>query len=226
MPIVNFLFEKEKDAWNIWNGVNEKIRRFGNPIISPKITAAIKDKFLEESIPEIKRINQTIYDSGLIENFIESLQKSWEKIEKEFFRRIETITGKNFNGDVSCFITTIGTCPYNPKERWFMSSLLYNLPKSVVSIGHELLHIHFHDYYFEDIEKQIGTEKTHDLREALTVLLNLEFKDLLIGFDEGYEQHRELREFIIQEWKKEKNFDKLLEKCIVKLCKTNDFIKK
>ena len=85
MPIVNFLFEKEKDAWNIWNGVNEKIRRFGNPIISPKITAAIKDKFLEESIPEIKRINQTIYDSGLIENFIESLQKSWEKIEKEFF---------------------------------------------------------------------------------------------------------------------------------------------
>lgn len=217
MSSVNFMFEKEKDVWNIWSKVNEKTRRFGNPAISSKIIAAIKDKSLEESIPEIKNINKTIYDSGLIENFTESLKNSWSKIEGEFFRRLEEITGKSFNGDTSCFITTIGTCPYNPLERWFMSSILYSLPRAMVSIGHELLHIHFHDHYFEFIEKRIGSDKTHDLREALTVLLNLEFRDLLIGFDEGYEQHRELREFIILEWQNERDFDKLLEKCITKL---------
>jgi len=217
MSNVNFLFSKEKDAWNIWSKVNNTTNRFGKPIISPKIINAIKEKSFEESIPEIEKINQTIYNSGLIENFIDALKKSWNKVEKEFFIRLEKITGKKFNGDANCFITTIGICPYNPEERWFMDSLLYNLPKAVVSIGHELLHIHFHDYYFKDIEKQIGKDKTHDLREALTVLLNLEFKDILIGFDEGYEQHKELRNFIAQEWNQEKNFDKLLEKCTLKL---------
>lgn len=101
-----------------------------------------------------------------------------------------------------------------------MSPIPYSLPRAVVSIGHELLYIHFHDYYLESIKKRIGSDKTHDLREALTVLLNLEFRDLLIGFDEGYEQHRELREFIILEWQNERDFDKLLEKCITKLGRT------
>lgn len=223
MPHLNFLFNKEKDAWNIWSKVNEKTRRFGNPIISPKITNVIKDKSFEDSISEIEKINQTIYNSGLIDEFIELLEKSWSKREGEFFKRLEKITGNKFNGDTNCFITTIGTCPYHPKERWFMDSLYYNLPKAIVSIGHELLHIHFHDYYFEEIEKQIGKDKAHDLREALTVLLNLEFKDLLVGFDEGYGQHKELRNFIVQEWTKEKDFDKLLEKCVANFTKSDTF---
>lgn len=117
MSSVNFMFEKGKDVWNIWSKVNEKTRRFGTPAISSKIIAAIKDKSLEESIPEIKKINKTIYDSGLIENFIELLKKSWSRIEGEFFKRLEEITSKSFKGDPFCFITTIGTCPYNPLER-------------------------------------------------------------------------------------------------------------
>ena len=58
------------------------------------------------------------------------------------------------------------------------------------------------------------TEWEQVLKEALTVLLNLEFKDLWFIEDEGYKKHKELREFIAQEWKKEKDFEKLLKKCV------------
>jgi len=51
----------------------------------------------------------------------------------------------------------------------------------------------------------------------LTILLNLEFKDLWFVEDRGYDVHKELRNFISDEWKKEKDFEKLLDKCILYL---------
>jgi len=48
----------------------------------------------------------------------------------------------------------------------------------------------------------------------LTVLLNIEFKDLLLTSDYGYEEHNELREFISESWKREKNFEQLINLCV------------
>ena len=58
------------------------------------------------------------------------------------------------------------------------------------------MHFHFFEHYWDGIEKQIGINKTDDLKESLTVLLNLEFKDLWFKFDQGYPNHQELRKFI------------------------------
>ena len=76
------------------------------------------------------------------------------------------------------------------------------------------MHIQFHNTYWPKIEKQIGKEKTADLKEALTILLNLEFKDLWFVRDEGYEIHQELRKFIEKEWKENPDFDILMKKCV------------
>lgn len=214
---VQFSFDKEKDIWNTWSRANNTMKRFSESSISPKIIEVAKDKSIEVATAELTKINQTIYNSGMIESFIEILEKIWRGVEDKFFERLAEITGKEFLGNVTCFVTLMGSCPYNIDERWFMTSIYYDIPKAIVSIGHELLHIHFHDYYFKDIEKTIGTDKTHDLREALTVLLNLEFRDLLIGFDKGYEVHKELRDFIKTAWIEEKNFDNLLNRCITHL---------
>jgi hypothetical protein len=64
------------------------------------------------------------------------------------------------------------------------------------------------------VEDEIGKEKTADLKESLTVLLNLEFGNLFLAKDRGYPLHQKLRSFIEEEWKKEKDFDKLIGKCI------------
>jgi hypothetical protein len=95
-----------------------------------------------------------------------------------------------------------------------MVSFFRDLASALNTCGHELLHIQFHNLYWNQVENQIGEKKTSDLKEALTVLLNLEFKDLWFVEDKGYEIHKELRKFITDEWKKEKDFRILLDKCI------------
>jgi hypothetical protein len=98
-----------------------------------------------------------------------------------------------------------------------MVSFFRDLTTALSICGHELLHIQFHNTYWGEIEKQIGKEKTADLKEALTVLLNIEFKDLWFIEDKGYDIHKELRNFISEEWKKERNFKILMNKCVTYL---------
>ena len=77
----------------------------------------------------------------------------------------------------------------------------------MLTAGHEIMHLHFHNTHWSEIEEKIGKEKTFDLKEALTVLLNIEFKDLWFYMDSGYSLHKELRDFISKIWKEKKDFD-------------------
>ena len=196
MAKIALSLDMEKDLKNIYDMANRQI--YGsNPSISPEILKIIKNKEFEECKKELRAYNQGIYVSPLIPIFIKSVKEAWNKIEVEYYKKLESITKKRFPyKKVSAFVTTINTCPYSPEEISFMLSSNYSLLNSLKSIGHELMHLHFHHYYFKDIEKRIGHNKTHDLKEALTVLLNHEFLDLWFVKDKGYDKHRELREFI------------------------------
>lgn len=76
---------------------------------------------------------------------------------------------------------------------------------------HELWH--FYTWYGlgVDQEERIGKQKYNDLKEALTVLLNVECKDLLSEgtIDAGYPQHKEIRENILQYWRKDRTINNL-----------------
>ncbi len=60
-------------------------------------------------------------------------------------------------------------------------------------------------------EQKLGAEKYNELKEALTVLLNVECRDLLPSgiIDRGYPQHQELRQRILELWSKDRNMDNL-----------------
>lgn len=138
----------------------------------------------------------------------------WKNIEKEYLNRMERMTGKKFNNSkIKCHLIISQKCRYNPDDRSFMLNIFDNPFSKMLGIGHELFHLHFHDHWFNDIEKILGRPKTHDLKEALTILLNHEFKDLWFLNDTGYPQHQELRKYITEIWINDKNFDRLLEKC-------------
>ncbi len=80
---------------------------------------------------------------------------------------------------------------------------------------HELWH--FYTWYrFGLYEEKIGKQRYNDIKEALTVLLNVECKDLLPEDkqDNGYEQHKELREQILQIWSRDKNIENLWKKIV------------
>ncbi len=214
---IEFLFNEEKDLWNIYDKSRKKI--YGENRAPQHFIKLTENKTYKECFNDLKKYREKMHSSEFIPLFINFISMAWKKIENEYFKRLEKITKKKFPFDTKAYVTTIGTCPYNYNEKWFMISMRFSLFDNLRAIGHELIHLHFHHYYFEDIEKQIGKEKTHDLKESLTVLLNYEFLDLWFSQDKGYLQHKELREFIEKEWKDNKDFENLLKKCV-------DFIKK
>ncbi len=213
MPHVTFVSDIEKDMKNIWHKSNNS-PDFGSFNVPRQLKNICENKAFEEAMPELKKYLSKIYDLPYIEAFIEAVQKLWNGIEDEFFVRMNKVIKKEYVKDIKCYITTIGICPYNVKEPSFMVSVFSALPNALKTSAHEIMHLYFHDFYWKDIEEKIGRKNTGDLKEALTMLLNLEFKDLWLVNDTGYFEHEELRNFIKQNWKEEKDFDVLLEKCI------------
>ncbi|MCK4647500.1 hypothetical protein KAT24_01055 [Candidatus Pacearchaeota archaeon] len=216
MAQVIFKFDKEKDLYNIWETCNKDSSWYDHKKnISSVFLEICEGKNFEECKKELEDYRRKMHNSGLIELFVDCVQKAWNKINDEFFKRLEEITKRKFKFEkVNAYITTVMRCPYDSKEPSFMFSFFRDLSSVLSVCGHELFHIQFHNTYWGEIEEQIGREKTADLKEALTILLNLEFKDLWFVEDRGYDIHKELREFLAIEWKKEKDFEKLLEKCI------------
>jgi len=213
MPKVIFKFNKEKDLWNHWHKSNWK-PSWADFNVSPKIKEICEGKSLEECKDALSNHLIKLQNSIIIEINLECVQKAWKEIEDDFFKRMNHVMKHNFNEDITAYLTTAGICPYDPNEPSFMFSLFYSLPKTLETCGHEIMHLYFHKFYWNVVEKEIGKEKTADLKEALTVLLNMEFKDLWFIEDKGYKPHKKLRAFIKEKWREEKDFEILLEKCI------------
>jgi hypothetical protein len=218
MPKVIFKFDKEKDLKNLWETANFKSdwSNFKRNL-SPKVLEICENKKFEECKDELEEHYSKIHNSDLINISIDSFNKSWNQINDEFFKRLERIMKHKivFN-EITGYLTTAGRCPYNPNKDnpFFMTNLFSSILHVLQISAHEIMHIQFHNTYWKDVEDKIGREKTSDLKEALTVLLNLEFKDLWFIQDNGYEVHKDLRRFIEKEWLKEQDFDILIDKCV------------
>ena len=198
---------------NIWDKCNNGTN-FGNFKINPKLKEICIGKKFEKAKLELEQYLKPTYDSQYIESFREVIQKLWDHIEGQFFDRMNFLMKREYKKEIKSYITTLGICPYDPEEPSFMVSLSYPLQSAILTGGHEIMHLYFHEFYWDVVEQKIGPKKTGDLKEALTVLLNLEFRDLWLTQDFGYDEHKELREFISKTWMEEKDFGKLLDKCV------------
>jgi hypothetical protein len=214
---VIFKFDEEKDLHNIWSACNSDTS-FGFDFkknIDEKTISICKDKKFDECKHELAEKFKKAHSSKLVPIFLKSVNESWKEINDEFFKRLEKIMKRPiYTNSFTGYLTFIGKCPYILKENSFYFNFFSPLVGVLKSTAHEIMHLQFHNTYWKDIEKKIGEDKTKDLKEALTVLLNLEFRDLWFVEDTGYEIHKELRKFIANEWKKEKDFEKLLEMCV------------
>lgn len=219
MPKVAFKFDREKDIFNIWDTCNFKsnwTNDFKKGIPEPILKLCEGKKF-EEVRDKLRKYQEKIHSSALIPVVEESYNKAWSKIEDGFFARLKKIMKNPICFDnVKGYLTIIGRCPYNydKKDPFFYVNLFNGIHSAMKTSAHEIMHIQFHNTYWPKVEKQIGKEKTGDLKEALTVLLNLEFKDLFIVSDTGYSVHQKLREFISEQWKENPDFDVLMDKCV------------
>jgi hypothetical protein len=216
MPYVKFVFDKERDLFNLWKTCRAK--SYGKDFSSnmpKKVLTYCRRKRYKRCRRFLAKYFAKIYSSTQIGIFTRASQQAWDLIEEEYFKRLKKITGKKLNIKVIYAYPTLASrCPYDLKNKSFMVGFFSNMPMVLATAGHEIMHLHFHEHYFDDVVKEVGETKAHDIKEALTVLLNVEFKDLWFVDDKGYEAHQKLREFILKEWEKSKDFDKLLKKCI------------
>lgn len=217
MSRVNFKIDIERDAKNYYYAANST-SKWGydfTKTLRPEVLIKLKGKKWKEVKGYIVKLLKKGYSQSNNKNKLAEIEKSWREIEKRCFYRLKKITGhpiyrKNF----TCFITTIGRCPYDLKENWFMINILSKKSECLITILHELMHFQFHYYFERDLLKKLSKEKFNDLKEALTVLLNSEFKDMSLPKGRGYPSHKNLRNFILKEWKKEKDFGVLIDKCV------------
>lgn len=215
-PAIRFIFDCERDLQNIYDACTIS-PKWGNDFsksLNPQLIKIAQGKSFSECRKELEVSRKEIYDSPLIPSFLKAIEGIWHFLAKDYFTRLERVTGRTvFHHEITCYLTTVPKCPYNPREYSFMINFFDSLPGNLRTIGHEVFHLQFHEFFFEELKNKIGIEQTHILKESLTTLLNLEFKDLWLVKDRGYPEHQSLRNFIEETWSKEKKFDMLLVKC-------------
>lgn len=134
--------------------------------------------------------------------------QNWQKIEKETIKRMDRLFNGSLEKDITAYLTLNGRCAYNVDKNYFYCCI-YENSNSVVL--HELLHFYTYRFILPMFkEKKLNYEKFNDYKEALTIILNTDFIDLLDDCeDEGYEKQKELRAYLEKTWPKFNNIPEL-----------------
>lgn len=214
MSKLKFDFNKEYDLHNLWKLCNiEPLWENDTKPVRQKFIDKWKGRDFEDCKNEIESHLQILYNSEFIKIFSESVNKGWNGINNSFFERLEEVTNKPiYTDEFTANITTSGRCYSIKENNSFLLSIRRPYLHALRTCGHELMHLQFEHYYWKDISKIIGERNTALLSESLTILLNIEFRDLWIAEDVGYDEHFEFREIIGNIWKETHDFDTVVKK--------------
>jgi len=198
---ITFKYDLEKEFWNLHAGLNsinhpnEPLSKFAQEMKDGEIDFKNKKQVLEFIQNKIKKID--------IQRQISKIENGWQKVEENAIQRMDKIYGWPFDfPNLTAYLTLNPRCAYNPDKNFFFVTMFS--PHSKLIILHELMHFYAHKY-IEPIfkKKHLSKEQFNDYKEALTVLLNFEFTDLLEDdIDKGYKKQDEFRKFISKNWPK------------------------
>ncbi len=207
---LTFQYDKDKDIWCILNK-GKASRHSQKPT---KQYESLIEKYGENpsSIDTENFINSYIEEKDVsIEKYLDYYQKDWDSISDTFHQRAKEVFGISLPKDITAYLTINNRCPYSIEENYFFVTFPaydYIARKTVM---HELWH--FYTWYGLGTEQVqiLGEEKYGNLKEALTILINVICKDILPEGveDAGYPQHKEMREKIIEYWNKNPNMKDL-----------------
>jgi hypothetical protein len=147
---------------------------------------------------------------------VRQVQEAWGLVEKKYIKRMEKIHGRKFPfKKIRGILSTAAAFGYGFQgdKSWFACRCDSSLG-AINTAMHEIMHLIFFYYYFNKwMDKFLLTwSQMWAIKESFTVLLNIECADLRIKKDNGYAGHEKVREKISKDWKKYKNFEKVLDK--------------
>lgn len=201
---VNFTYKKDRDIWclltkgkssnnspNPTQQYEQLIEKYGENPSTATVSHFIDDYIAKNHISIAKCIT--------------NYQNDWETVSADFQKKAEDIFNISLPYDITAYLTINSRCPYSIQDNVFYVSLQSRQPRR--TIMHELWH--FYTWYGLGThqEETLGKHKYNDLKEALTVLLNVECGDLLPpgAIDAGYPQHQQIRGKILEYWKTDKH---------------------
>jgi hypothetical protein len=225
MATVKFSINLRADAAN-WVRVGQMKRmQYGRSLID--YTYDIPKPILKKirALPRAKAITYVHrYLRGRQGNFIVDL-KAMKVFLEEYVQRygggllrdIAKLTYKPlYRQTFYATFTLLRTCPYDPRRHWFMVSAKSNMAKQVNTIAHEIFHLQFIRCYYDYCREQgLSASQFQDMKEAMTILLNLpRFDKYHLGIDVGYKPHQQLRAKISRLWKNRTSYKIFIDGCI------------
>ena len=138
-----------------------------------------------------------------IHNLCEQFSTAWSPYKQTASQTFSKTFETNWDpGEVTAYLTLGQRCPYNFEGQYYFISATSRLLKPLATSLHELQHFYSHAILKPLFESDGVLEKFNDFKEALTVILNIQFTEALETEDKGYPQHKELREWILKEFKR------------------------
>jgi hypothetical protein len=210
---LKFVYDKEKDIWCLLN----KGKKSNNSNIPTKAYSVLISKC--GKYPDKKAISLFI-DEYLAENnydvreLLQSYQNKFDAISGAFINIVENIFKISLNSEIFVYLTINSRCPYNIENNYFFTPISETV--SIIIPMHEIWHFYTWFKFGIHEAEQLGKKKYNDLKEALTVLINIECRHLLPKdvTDIGYPQHREIRSKILDYWKQNPDIDALWKQLI------------
>lgn len=212
MPKIIVKIDLEKDAWNWWDACNSK--SYGVDW-KEKISKRLQDKIVNRNkkqaykflFPYLRRLHKKIN----LEAERRYTQREFNKKQNQLFKIMEEVTGKKIcRENFTCFMTTFPRAPYRLNQGYIWLYYKWGRGDYIDSFTHELLHFQTYAYWYEKCLKKLSHNEFENLKEALTVVLNNNFKKLMFKPDHGYYIHQYLRQELMKHWQKNKDFNKLI----------------
>ena len=150
-----------------------------------------------------------------VQSQITAREEKWKIAEPIFIERVEKIFGISYPAPITTvYLTHNERCTYNIQENYFFVKIGSEFSNN--TIMHELLHFYTrHAFGKKLLDEGLSKLAYNDAKESLTELLNLEFPDLLNGkSDNGYPQHKEMREKVRALWLKQKDISFLIQELV------------
>lgn len=156
--------------------------------LTPQTVEPFLEHFIRENEIDVVRLTGAIADE-------------WSNVEADFIKKSDALFGiRSDFWPLTGYLSTNSRCTYQIGKRKFFLYMLADVPSA--DVMHELFHFYtWHAFHRRLDEYGIDESAYNDFKEALTVLLNVEYTNLMRGAtDRGYSQHAELRETIRTLW--------------------------